>query len=82
MACNDPLRGYLNDMKEIVAFARIDAGVVFEPSEKKVTVRSANTALEAARLNGQSDEIATVSYTHLDVYKRQIHLSSESSPNH
>ena len=58
MACNDPLRGYLNDMKEIVAFARIDAGVVFEPSEKKVTVRSANTALEVARLKGQSDEIA------------------------
>lgn len=45
-------------MNELTSLVQTDAGLALERPEKKVTIRSANLALETARMSGQPEEIA------------------------
>jgi hypothetical protein len=46
-------------MDEIPALAQTDVGLALEYSEKKVTIRTANSALKLARSQGRPEEVAT-----------------------
>jgi DNA-binding SARP family transcriptional activator/Tfp pilus assembly protein PilF len=45
-------------MNEISTLTQMDAGLALERSEKNITIRSANVALEMARLKSQPEEVA------------------------